>query len=258
MQKRIMGIVLSVLFVLSFFASANAQPDEVIDKLKVVSIKSIQVREESDNIFMDIQTTITNSNEKEIKLTKGTFTFLLSAVYNRDVEGKERDHDGPECKKSFCCGGDSEDEKKAKSDCYSVKPKGERADDEKEIGTAKSPFFIPNYNYVEKEKDGKELPVREICCQNVDEIYLKPGGDENVVMFHVNLGASRMKAFENLMHVMNCTGYPGTKTPHIYIKGRFDLGMRSAKGWSSVEAVNITWEFVPKIQSNVEFYTAAE
>lgn len=251
MQKRITGIVLSVLFVLGFIASANAQED-VIDKLKVVSIRSIQVREEKDNIFMDIQTNITNSNDKEIRLSDGTFTFTLSAFYNKDVTRKETGYNGPDCKKPLCCEG------QAKSDCDAITPKGEASDEEKEIGSAKSPFFIPNYNYAEKEKDGKELPVREICCQNVEEIYLKPGGDENIVIFHLNLGVSRAKAFENLMHVMNCTAYPGIKTPHINIKGRFDLGVRSAKGWSSAEAVKIEWLFIPKIEPNVALYTAVE
>ncbi|OQX27170.1 MAG: hypothetical protein BWK80_06660 [Desulfobacteraceae bacterium IS3] len=252
MRKRIAGIVLSVVFVLSFFASANAQED-LIDKLKVVSIKSFQVREEKDNIFLDIQVNITNSNDKEIRLSNGTFTFSLSSVYNKDVTKKETGDKGPDCKKPLCC------EDAVRSECDAITPKGEVADKKREIGSAKAPFFIPYYKYAEKGKEGKEpLLVREICCQNVDEIYLKPGEEDNILMFHVNIGTSPMKAFENLMHVMKCTGYPGIKTPHINIEGRFDLGVRSAKGWSSAESVRIEWEFVPKIQSNVEFYTAAE
>jgi hypothetical protein len=77
-------------------------------------------------------------------------------------------------------------------------------------------------------------------------------------MFHVNIGGSEMKAFESLMQMMNCTAYPGIKTPHLNIIGKFDLGVRSAKGWSDVEKVKIEWLFHPIVQDKVAFLTAAE
>ena len=59
MEKRIAGVVLALFFVLGFIASANAQQD-VTDKLGVERIRSIQVREEGDNIFLDVKTIISN------------------------------------------------------------------------------------------------------------------------------------------------------------------------------------------------------
>ncbi len=77
-------------------------------------------------------------------------------------------------------------------------------------------------------------------------------------MFYVNIGGSKIAAFENLMHLMNCTAYPGIKTPHINITGKFDLGVHSNKGWSVMEAVKIEWEFIPEIQNKVDFMTSAK
>ncbi len=59
------------------------------------------------------------------------------------------------------------------------------------------------------------------------------------------------------MHLMNCIGNPEVKIPEISIVGKFDLGMRSNKGWSEMEAVKIEWLFIPSLEGDrVNFMTA--
>ncbi len=93
-MRRMIGIVFSVILFFGAASAANAQ-QEVIDNLKIVSIKSVQVRDKDDSgnkldyIYLDVQTNITNSNERELRLRKGTFNFYASATYRRDAAKKE-------------------------------------------------------------------------------------------------------------------------------------------------------------------------
>ncbi len=230
MKKRITGIVLAVLFVLGFIPSANAQQD-VIEKLKIDRIRSIQVREEGDNIFLDVKTIISNANDKEIRLRKGTFTFHFGSAYK---PGKEL------TKKEIAFNSLT-----SKGDCDVVASKDEIEDKNKKIGDAEKPFFIP------------------FACEEAEDIILKPQGSgaekvENIVVFHVKIGRNPSGAFESLMHIMNCIGYPEIKTPRISIEGNFYLGMLSERGWSEVQSVKIEWLFTPDVQKKVDFMEGAK
>ncbi len=162
MKKQFGMLVLTVIFVLGIISAANAQ-QELIENLKVVSIKSIQVREGKNNIFLDVKVNITNNNDREIRLgksDKGKFEFFLSSVYSREIATKEIAYNGPI----------------PKADCDAiVKTQGDFADEKKEIGIATKPFFVPEYEYRENDK-----VIKKLDCENVDDIYLGRGGKENI------------------------------------------------------------------------------
>jgi len=246
-----MVIFMMLAFVLGGIATAFAQQD-IIENLEVVSIKSVQVRQGNNNLFLDVKVNIKNANKKELRLRDGKFEFFIASTYNEDTPKGEIMHSSPKP------GAKCDD---LKGECFEqIASKGHTADESKYIGTAVAPFFIPHYKYVTKEDGKDDKLIREICCQDSDVIYLRPTGsdEENIIMFHVNIGGSEMKAFASLMQMMNCTAYPGIKTPHLRIKGKFDLGVRSSKGWSDVEKVKIEWLFNPSVQHKVPFLTAAE
>lgn len=225
MTKGLMATGMIFCLILGLATGAAAQQN-VIDNLKIESIKSVQVREEADNFYLDIKVNITNSNDRLIRLTKGDFIFSIRSEYIGKVTIGELSHKAVE-------GGSS---------CnVVVKQEGDEADKEKEIGVADPPFF-----------------VAEDCHTDNEEIFLKPGGDgqPNIVMFHVNIGKSHQQASSVLMHIMNCIGYPAIKKPNINIKGKFELGIKSDKGWSMVRDVIIEWIFIPEIQDKVNFMTA--
>lgn len=247
MTKRLLVIFMMLAFVLGGIVAANAQQD-IIENLKVASIKSVQVRKGNNDFFLDVKVSIENANKKELRLRRGKFEFSIGSTYNEDTPKGKIMAKSP--KPGAACND-------LKGECFEqIASKGHPADESKNIGTAVAPFFIPHYKYVD---EGGKL-VREICCQDSDVIYLKPTGtdENNIVMFHVNIGGSEMKAFASLMQMMNCTAYPGIKTPHLRIKGSFDLGARSTKGWSEVEKVKIEWLFHPAVQDEVDFLTAAD
>ncbi len=223
MQRRFKVAVFAVvIFILGIIPLANAQQD-IIDNLKIDTIKSIQVRD-GGNIFLDVKTIIKNLNEKEIRLRKSTFTFSFGSTCKceKDYTKKETAFDAP-----------------PKPECDVIASKNDIEDKNKEIGTAQKPYYIP------------------MDCDNGEDIYLKPQID-NIVVFHVNIGRSPGESFGNLMHIMNCIGYPEIKTPFINIKGMFDLGVKSAKGWSEVVSVKIEWLFTPGIQEKVNFMEGAK
>jgi hypothetical protein len=212
------------------FITSTYGQENVIENLKIVAIKSIQVREEPHDIFLDITTAIRNSNPQQIKLSNGKFVFSIQSIYKKDVLKKEIIY------------------KASEADCdMIVKRKGDIANEKSEVGEAKSPFF------------------RRENCTDVEEIILKPEAEVeepekvNYVMFHVNIGPGTSRAFNVLRNLMNCIGNPDVKTAQILINGEFDLGVRSPRGWSSVKSVRINWLFIPEIEKDkVNFMTTAE
>ncbi|MDM8522470.1 hypothetical protein QUF80_03790 [Desulfococcaceae bacterium HSG8] len=247
MQKRVIIIVMAAIFIVGTISVAYAQQD-IIDKLKIISIQSVQVRDKDekgnnlDYIFLDVKTRLANSNDRDIRLRDGVFTFYASSVYqNREISKREIAPEVPE---------------KGRDECKTQVSEKD-ADKKKEIGKAAKPFFMPSLT----PDDCKNDDCKNSDCKNVDHIILKPGGDTdpNVVMFHVKLGRTQTEAMRSLMHLMNCIGNPGVKIPHINIEGKFDLGIKSNKGWSEVEAVKIEWLFIPKMQEDrVNFMTSAD
>ncbi len=82
MEKLSKAIVLTVIFTLGIITPVVNAQQNIIDKLEVVSIKTIQIRPEENTIFMDLEVAIANTNEKEIRLRNGKFTFFLHSKYN--------------------------------------------------------------------------------------------------------------------------------------------------------------------------------
>ena len=176
---------------------------------------------------MDVKVSLKNSNEKKIRFKQGAFQFFAGSTYGN----KDRKTDILQKEIAF--------NSKIKSKCDTlIAAKGDPADPEQLIGKASAPFFIP---------DG---------CNDVQDIVLNPGGVENLVVFHVHIGRSEKQAFAEITHLLNCIGNPSVKTPYINIKGEFDLGIRSPRGWTEVEKVRIEWKFVPEFQDRVNFMTA--
>ncbi len=196
-------VVWTVIFVMGMIPVASAQQD-VIGNLKVVSIKTIQIRPEENTIFMDMEVAIENSNSMTIRLRNGDFDFFIGSKYTK-----------PEYRKN------------PPPDCEGVII---REDKVKKIGTAK--------------KRGKSNDIELVTGE----------GNPNIVKFRVDVGKSRPQAFEAISHMLNCIGYREFKYPLINIGGKFELGVRSDRGWSMVESVKIEWNFCPETQKKVDFF----
>ncbi len=70
----------------------------------------------------------------------------------------------------------------------------------------------------------------------------EPG--DNSVDFKVDLGNEQEKILRSLKRIVNAMGDPPDTRPIFFIDGRFHLGVKSDKGWSSIPA-RINWAFKP-------------
>ncbi len=112
-------------------------------------------------------------------------------------------------------------------------------------------------NLTEDEKLGMDDQVeKEIILKTADEIRDQDGRDTQEVIFEIDLGEGE-KRVRSLERILNAVGDPMRTNPIFYIRGRFYLGLKSDKGWSSVKA-GLNWVFRPELQRNVLLGTSME
>ncbi len=73
------------------------------------------------------------------------------------------------------------------------------------------------------------------------------------VLFAVEMGRDKLSVLETTIHILNFLGKP-QEGRYFFIKGRFDLGIKSSKGWSYGEAIRVEWMFCPTIQNELPLH----
>ncbi len=96
------------------------------------------------------------------------------------------------------------------------------------------------------EELGTDSREREIILERAETLMNTNGNESNEVSFEINLG----KDSKSLERIINAIGNPLKTNPIFYINGKFYLGVKSDKGWSSVKA-EINWVFKPELQEKV-------
>ncbi len=105
-------------------------------------------------------------------------------------------------------------------------------------------------NLTEDEALGTDKRDREIFLDTADNLMDKRETEINEVIFEINLGEDQAKVISSLQRIINAIGNSSRNDPIFYINGRFYLGVKSDKGWSSVRA-KINWVFRPEFQRKV-------
>ncbi len=80
-MKRIivLATLVSLLASLLFCGSAMAVPYEMIEKLDISAVKSLQVRKSGKSYYLDMVVQMRNTNERDIKLRKCDFAVKLGS-----------------------------------------------------------------------------------------------------------------------------------------------------------------------------------
>ena len=89
-------------------------------------------------------------------------------------------------------------------------------------------------------------------CQGKKEDILLLSNKSTRVLFAVEMGRKR-PVLETVIDILNFIGKP-TEGRSFLIKGRFDLGIKSSRGWSYGEAVRVEWGFCPDIQNELPLH----
>jgi hypothetical protein len=71
-----------------------------------------------------------------------------------------------------------------------------------------------------------------------------------LVRFSVGMGADCAAAFDPLTHLVNFAGIP-SDDDYLFVRGKFDLGIKSSKGWSYGQSVQVEWMFCPDVQNQL-------
>lgn len=135
-------------------------------------------------------------------------------------------------------------------------------DNDKELKLTKADFTffiqdVKNTNYmvdigpaacIINDVPNANLPVDFVCPGKKDDIILPPNAVVNV-LFAVEMGRNR-PVLETIIHILNFVGKP-LEGRYLFIKGRFDLGIKSERGWTYAEALRVEWMFCPTIQDKL-------
>ncbi len=98
------------------------------------------------------------------------------------------------------------------------------------------------------ERLGTDNRPRHIILE--PEETLLEGDGANDIEFKVHLGKSQKTVLRSTKRILNAIGNPAKTKPIFYIVGKFRLGVKSDKGWSSVPA-ELEWVFRPDFQRRV-------
>lgn len=119
------------------------------------------------------------------------------------------------------------------------------------IQDVKNPDFMVNIGqaaciYNVPPADPLQIPL----CQGNKEDILVEAGTSKEVIFSVEMGRGQLSVLETVIHILNFIGKPSPDR-FLFIKGRFDLGMKSKKGWTYGEALRVEWMFCPTMQDEL-------
>jgi hypothetical protein len=111
-------------------------------------------------------------------------------------------------------------------------------------------FFIHDEEAIgEMIEVGKDLSYKTVDIDLPSNPESNPGKVVQV-KFSVELGSDQSLVFDRIAYLLNFTGKP-TEEDYLFIRGRFNLGMKSDKGWTYGEAVRVEWMFCPTIQDSL-------
>jgi hypothetical protein len=107
----------------------------------------------------------------------------------------------------------------------------------------------------DEEAVGELIRIGADTFYKTKDIYLEsnPESDPGKIMrvkFSVEMGSDQSLVFDTLAYIVNFVGKP-SKDDYLFISGRFNLGMKSEKGWTYGEAVKVEWMFCPTIQDTL-------
>ena len=107
--------------------------------------------------------------------------------------------------------------------------------------------------YAECQK--KESPlVTFIGTDKHEDIPLASGSkespSENSVQFKVDLTGEANVVLERTVALLNFVGDPQTDRT-FFIKGNFNLGVKTAQGWTYADQIRVEWQFCPKLQEQL-------
>ncbi|PID58515.1 hypothetical protein CSB45_02930 [candidate division KSB3 bacterium] len=111
-------------------------------------------------------------------------------------------------------------------------------------------FFIHD-----EEAIGEMTKIGTDEFQKGKEIYLtanptSEAGKVAHVKFEVAMGTDKNAVFDTVAHLLNFIGNP-KDGDYLFINGRFNLGMKSKKGWTYGEAIRVDWMFCPTMQQQL-------
>lgn len=99
----------------------------------------------------------------------------------------------------------------------------------------------------EKDKKPREMiPVGKSALDKDIDLESNPGNAKEKIKrleLAVALGSEQAVVFDTITHILNFVGKPAGR--YFFIKGQFDLGIKSEKGWSYGETMGIRWMFCP-------------
>lgn len=116
------------------------------------------------------------------------------------------------------------------------------------IGSAECIFNIPA-----NAPRPIEIVPNWICEGGKREDILLEAKTSKRVLFAVEMGRDKLSVLETTIHILNFLGKP-QEGRYFFIKGRFDLGIKSTKGWSYGEAIRVEWMFCPDIQNELPLH----
>ncbi len=124
------------------------------------------------------------------------------------------------------------------------------------FGKGKFTFYLRinkagHESLAEDEKLGVYNISEEIYLKTAQILLLNEDRKEtNDVMFKVNLGKKQKQVLNKVKRIVNAIGNPSANNPILYIHGKFYMGVKSDKGWSSAQT-GINWGFRPDLQERI-------
>lgn len=116
------------------------------------------------------------------------------------------------------------------------------------IGSAECIFNIPG-----NAPRPIEIVPNWVCEGGKKEDIVLEAKTSKRVLFAVEMGRDKLSVLETTIHILNFLGKP-QEGRYFFIKGRFDLGIKSTKGWSYGEAIRVEWMFCPDIQNELPLH----
>lgn len=262
MKKYVQMFVLISVFVLGISSVGICQTIELIDNLKVEKIVSMEVRPLfilTDQSFAGLR----DENVPEPILTNPN----LQALKDQPYDGREAFVSALE----QAIGADALKEKVGKYELKILffrhakqRPSARtthyldviaeiinKNDRDLKLTECTFDFFIHD-----QEAIGELIKVGTDMSHRTEDIDLvsNPTSDPGKVVqvkFLVELGTDQSAVFDTLAHLVNFSGRRPAEDLYLFIRGKFNLGIKSEKGWTYGEAVKVEWMFCPTIQDSL-------
>lgn len=112
-------------------------------------------------------------------------------------------------------------------------------------------FFL-----LEPDASGEPAFIGEDTTYLREPLHL-PAESTQRVMFQIDLKEGDYRVFEALARIVNFIGLPA-EGKRIQAKGRFNLGIRTDKGWTYGESMAVEWWFCPVLKEDLPIIPCAD